>query len=301
MFNQVRLIYKRMGKEKDKDKLKAVPNVVFEGEVGSDAGGPSREFFYLALTCCTGEIEGGSILFTGQANHLVPVHDWDLLEDGNFFLVGKMLAHSLIHGGCGFVGMSQGIVKYIETEDVDIAAASITIEDIPDVEVQSLAGKVIESSNDDISKLWKNNSLLLDILDQAGVQKLDAKNKEKAVQQIMLHQVLLKRKYEVDDIIKGLNTLSLAQLLKRHPCVSQLVFPTLSDVIVPRALVLDMLTLDSEEPFPLEPNKQRAYGYLQHYVKDCEERNTLPGNTTFMIHLHVLHKLLPGTCMLLNR
>ena len=88
-----------MGKEKDKDKLKAVPNVVFEGEVGSDAGGPSREFFYLALTCCTGEIEGGSILFTGQANHLVPVHDWDLLEDGNFFLVGKMLAHSLIHGG----------------------------------------------------------------------------------------------------------------------------------------------------------------------------------------------------------
>ena len=192
MFNQVRLIYKRMGKEKDKDKLKAVPNVVFEGEVGSDAGGPSREFFYLALTCCTGEIEGGSILFTGQANHLVPVHDWDLLEDGNFFLVGKMLAHSLIHGGCGFVGMSQGIVKYIETEDVDIAAASITIEDIPDVEVQSLAGKVIESSDDDISKLWKNNSLLLDILDQAGVQKLDAKNKEKAVQQIMLHQVLPK-------------------------------------------------------------------------------------------------------------
>lgn len=107
MFTQVRLIYKRM----DKNKLKAVPNVVFEGndihELGSDAGGPSREFFFLALTSCTQEMQSsGSMLFTGTGNHLVPVHDWDLLEDGNFILVGKMIGHSLIHGGTGFVGMS---------------------------------------------------------------------------------------------------------------------------------------------------------------------------------------------------
>lgn len=73
----------------DKNKLKAVTNVVFEGnyisELGSDAGGPSREFFFLALTSCTQEMQsGGSMFFTGTANHLVPVHDWDLLEDEKF-------------------------------------------------------------------------------------------------------------------------------------------------------------------------------------------------------------------------
>ncbi|XP_022810308.1 uncharacterized protein LOC111347320 [Stylophora pistillata] len=223
MFTQARLIYKRM----DKNKLKAVPNVVFEGnyisELGSDAGGPSREFFFLALTSCMQEMQsGGSMFFTGTANHLVPVHDWDLLEDGNFILVGKIIGHSMIHGGTGFVGMSQGIVKYIKTESVDVAAASITTEDVPDSDVQAQVGKIIDTPDDGLSKLWMNDSLLIDTLQQAGVQKLEAKNKEKADQQILLHQVLLKRKYEVDDIIKGLKTLSLTEFLKRHPCVSPL-------------------------------------------------------------------------------
>lgn len=223
MFTQARLIYKRM----DKNKLKAVPNVVFEGnyisELGSDAGGPSSEFFFLALTSCTQEMQsGGSMFFTGTANHLVPVHDWDLLEDENFILVGKIIGHSMIHGGTGFVGMSQGIVKYIKTESVDVAAASITTEDVPDSDVQAQVGKIIDTPDDGLSKLWMNDSLLIDTLQQAGVQKLEAKNKEKAVQQILLHQVLLKRKYEVDDIIKGLKTLSLTEFLKRHPCVSPL-------------------------------------------------------------------------------
>lgn len=211
----------------DKNKLKAVPNVVFEGnyisELGSDAGGPSSEFFFLALTSCTQEMQsGGSMFFTGTANHLVPVHDWDLLEDENFILVGKIIGHSMIHGGTGFVGMSQGIVKYIKTESVDVAAASITTEDVPDSDVQAQVGKIIDTPDDGLSKLWMNDSLLIDTLQQAGVQKLEAKNKEKAVQQILLHQVLLKRKYEVDDIIKGLKTLLLTEFLKRHPCVSPL-------------------------------------------------------------------------------
>ena len=282
MFTQARLIYKRM----DKNKLKAVPNVVFQGncisELGSDAGGPSREFFFLALTSCTQEMQsGGSMLFTGTANHLVPVHDWDLLEDGNFILVGKMIGHSLIHGGTGFVGMSRGIVKYIETESVDVAAASITTEDIPYTDVQAQVGKIIDTPDDGLSKLWMNDSLLIDTLQQAGVQKLEAKNKEKAVQQILLHQVLLKRKYEVDDIIKGLKTLSLTEFLKRHPCVSPLLFPTESDVAVPTSVVLDKLTVD--EPQPLEPNKLRAYGFLQDYIKDCEEKNTGKGYTILLL------------------
>ena len=113
------------------------------------------------------------------------------------------------------------------------------------------------------------------------------KNKEKAVQQILLHQVLLKRKYEVDDIIKGLKTLSLTEFLKRHPCVSPLLFSTESDVAVPTSVVLDKLTVDVDEPQPLEPNKLRAYGFLQDYIKDCEEKNTGKGYTILLLAVGV--------------
>lgn len=40
------------------------------------------------------------------------------------------------------------------------------------------------------------------------------------------------------------------------------------------SVVLDKLTVDVDEPQPLEPNKLRAYGFLQEYIKDCEEKNT---------------------------
>ena len=77
--------------------------------------------------------------------------------------------------------------------------------------------------------------------------------------------------------------MSLTEFLKRHPCVSPLLFPTESDVAVPTSVVLDKLTVDVDEPQPLEPNKLRAYGFLQDYIKDCEEKNTGKGYTILLL------------------
>lgn len=96
---------------------------------------------------------------------------------------------------------------------MDVAAASITTEDIPDSDVRAQVGKIIDTPDDRLSKLWINDTLLMDTLQQAGVQKLEAKNKEKAVQQVLLHQVLLKRKYKVDDINQGVENLVVNRIL----------------------------------------------------------------------------------------
>ena len=107
------LIYKRASINDPKKR----PNVTFEAgtlkELGADAGGPTREFTHLAMRALVERGVRGCFLFTGDVDHLLPVHNWDLLDDGAFIIDGKVVAHSVLHGGQGFIGMPFAVVTYM--------------------------------------------------------------------------------------------------------------------------------------------------------------------------------------------
>lgn len=77
-------------------------------------------------------------LFTGEQGHYVPICNMDALSSGCFEMVGKLLAHSFLHGGTGLVGLAPAVVKYLTCGSVIEAQDLVTITDIPDLDIRSL-------------------------------------------------------------------------------------------------------------------------------------------------------------------
>ena len=88
---------------------KKMPDITFSGEHGADMGGPTKEFFHNAISSLTRVDPLFNIqLFGGKQGHLVPICGVDAVASGCFEMAGKLVAHSILHDGPGFVGLSPG-------------------------------------------------------------------------------------------------------------------------------------------------------------------------------------------------
>ena len=140
LFRDIVGIYKRA-----RDDLRKKPDVTFEGEEGVDAGGPTLEFLWLALSQMR-QGDGGKVsLFEGSSGHLLPVHCTSYLDSGLFYVFGKVVAHSILHGGTGFPGLSPAMGRFIASGDVDSASCLVSAEDIPDIDYKDVIEKVLET------------------------------------------------------------------------------------------------------------------------------------------------------------
>ena len=80
--------------------LRKTLDVLFTGECGADMGGPTKEYFHVSSASLKKVDPAYNFqLFTGEEGHLVPVYGADVLSSGWFQMVGKLLAHSILHGG----------------------------------------------------------------------------------------------------------------------------------------------------------------------------------------------------------
>ena len=122
--------------------IKATPDVEFKGEDGSDASGPTREYFYLSMSLLTTG-DSSIRLFEGQKDHLMPIHCVESLDSMLFYYTGVMISHSFLHDGYPIVGISRAAVAYIITGSIDEAIPFLSIEDVPDYELRKLLDKVL--------------------------------------------------------------------------------------------------------------------------------------------------------------
>ena len=84
-----------------------------------DAGGPTLEFLWLALSQMR-QGDGGKVsLFEGSSGHLLPIHCFSYLDSGLFYVFGKVVAHSILPGGTGSPGLSPAMGRFIASGDVD--------------------------------------------------------------------------------------------------------------------------------------------------------------------------------------
>ena len=117
-------------------------NISFQGEVGLDAGGLTREFFHLLMNRLqkpTGSLD----LFEGTGGHLVPITNYDYLSGGFFVLVGKMILHSVLNACPGMPGLSPAVVSYLVSGNRDSCIEHIVLEDVPDPVYQEKMSKVL--------------------------------------------------------------------------------------------------------------------------------------------------------------
>ena len=120
------------------------PDIHFEGELAADAGGPTKEYFYSAIESLfkVDPIFGAS-LFTGERGHYIPVMNMDAISSGCFKMVGKLLAHSVLHGGPGLPGLAPAVTKYLVSGSVTDAADLVTVADIPDIDLRCLIENMV--------------------------------------------------------------------------------------------------------------------------------------------------------------
>ena len=109
--------------------------VVFVGEPCEHAGGPLREFFTLLVQ----EMVTHSGIFEGEDGHVVPVHNTIALTNGDYYIVGKMIATSLVHGGRAPHCFARAFAELLVYGKVK---SEVDYEEVPDQEVRDKLRKV---------------------------------------------------------------------------------------------------------------------------------------------------------------
>ncbi|CAH3146691.1 unnamed protein product [Porites lobata] len=143
--------------------------VQFENEraVGE---GPVREFFSILM----GFVQNGlyvddpgrlTMLFEGQTDHKIPVPNALLCNSGLYTSVGRMIAHSFLHGGPPLYGLSPAVLEFWTRESISEA---VTMEDIPDYDLRQ-ALKQLSSLDKDEEPSDALKEFLLPYRDEASV------------------------------------------------------------------------------------------------------------------------------------
>lgn len=133
---------------------------------------------------------------------------------------------------------------------------------------------------DDIQQL-SSNPLVQLMLDNAGFTGVffSLENKEIAANQIMVHEVLNKRRREVEDIRRGLESLALISLLSTCSSLCNQIFPPSQEFGINPEMVKSQITLMEGEVLNNE-NKRNAFLWLQSYTEQLGVRTKKTGTVT---------------------
>lgn len=106
-------------------------SVFVRGQPAIDTGGVLRQVFsevFLSLS----QNKGIKNIFIGDECRKVPVFSNELVVNGFFEILGKMVAHSLVQGGPGFPFLAPPIYWYLATGDLHAAIIRTSCADVSD-------------------------------------------------------------------------------------------------------------------------------------------------------------------------
>ncbi|KAK2572104.1 hypothetical protein P5673_002306 [Acropora cervicornis] len=168
----------------------------------------------------------GIKLFEGEAGHLVPSCDYDLVSSCFFVLVGKMVVHSFINECKGLEGISPAVISYVISGSRDTALEHLVLEDIPDPCLRQIL-------KEELGKFTSDGDFnIADTLVSAGFPHIEVlpSNRSLAYECVLTYEVVTKRIPVLDDLRKGLDSVRVmattgTDLVQQHPQVQQLIFP----------------------------------------------------------------------------
>ncbi|PFX15315.1 hypothetical protein AWC38_SpisGene20468 [Stylophora pistillata] len=130
-------------------KLQRSPVVYFVSDSGdgvieedaADVGGPQREFFAIVMETLLSSSD--PLLFGGSDGHKLPVHSQQMVLRG-FSMVEQAMAHVITHTDFVIVGLAKPVVIYLETGCPESACTSVTMDDIPDLEIKEMLENLVK-------------------------------------------------------------------------------------------------------------------------------------------------------------
>lgn len=175
-------------------------------EEGVDLGGPRREFLSLLME----EIEKSSMLAGPDGCKNLALDSVAIRKD-RYYLVGKAIAVSMVHGG-----PSPGFFSSTLFECISNGQVSPTIEDVNDLDLQAKIKKISHAATMD--ELCEATECMSEYLANAGCLRVVKclKDKDLLLQDILMFQVVNRLHGPLERLKEGLRTLELLEAVVKH-------------------------------------------------------------------------------------
>ncbi len=83
------------------------------------------------------------LFFEGQPDHRLPVHDQSLRLTGTFKALGRIIGHSILHGGPGLHGLSPAVKHILSSHEESEEPPILVPEDIPDIDLRQMVNNLV--------------------------------------------------------------------------------------------------------------------------------------------------------------
>ncbi|KAI9541258.1 hypothetical protein NQZ68_032262 [Dissostichus eleginoides] len=209
-------------------------------------------------------------IFDGPDGHRFLVYNANAVREDEYYLAGKMIAVSVVHGGPGPHFLSEDLVRYLAGQP----SFKATVNLITDEEV----GKALEeienaASVDALREMTMRHSTMLQT---AGCLRHVASVEEKKgiVSDYLQWYIIGRNSSVIDRFKEGLSALQFLNALQQHPT---LLAPVLCHS-EKRLTALELERLFKPDLSPPGSNRRlgesQTLGYWADYLLDCEESQT---------------------------
>ncbi|XP_059361261.1 G2/M phase-specific E3 ubiquitin-protein ligase-like [Carassius carassius] len=175
-----------------------------------DTGGPKREFLTLLMDCLRARR-----IFDGPENRRFLTFNNAAAREDEYFLAGRMIAVSVVHGGPGPRFLSEMVYDHL-TGRSDING---TVEDITD---ETMKAALLEiSSAASLDELLMLIDKYASLLQTAGCfdYPQSVEGKDNIVKDFIQWYILYRNQYSIQRFRDGLSTLDVIHALEQHPSV----------------------------------------------------------------------------------
>ncbi|XP_076852371.1 G2/M phase-specific E3 ubiquitin-protein ligase-like [Brachyhypopomus gauderio] len=233
-------------------------------EEGLDTGGPRREF----LTLLTSHLRNRPI-FDGPSENRYLVYNSRAAREDEYFLAGKMIAVSIVHGGPAPHFLSKNLVNHM----IGNPSFSATVEDVKDEEIGKVLQQVLEAeSEESLQNVILQNSTMFQT---AGcLRSVKACEKQAFVEDYLRWYIIDRNHGAIQRFKDGLASLGFLPALQQHSRV-------LSPVLCFSAKALtasDLETMFRPDLSPAGSNRRqkesKTLDFWADYLLDSEEKMT---------------------------
>ncbi|XP_057676518.1 uncharacterized protein LOC130906327 isoform X2 [Corythoichthys intestinalis] len=227
--------------------------------------GVKRHFFSLVMQklqtgfCMDFGNRTGTLLFEGQAQHLIPSTAKVFLQSDLFIMAGRMIGHSFIHGGPMLCGISPAILHVLLGGSVD--TATIVFEDIADLDIREI---LQEFSTDEISEAQK--AAVNNLAVSWDLPVLTSTNRVWLLQNLLQNAVLGRTAAQITQLRHGFKETLMWPMLEARPDVASVVFPSSNNAECNAQMVLQNIIWPTGEDGGIDVQVQIA-AYLRQFVE----------------------------------
>ncbi|XP_056443361.1 uncharacterized protein LOC130380192 [Gadus chalcogrammus] len=200
------------------------------------------------------------MLFEGQSDHLVPSSSKIFMQNDMFIMAGRMIGHAFLHSGPRLTGLSPAVLHVLAGGTPQ--TATITLEDINDIDVRETIGplyEVCESNNGNLTTLSVEQR---DAINKLAVEMdysiLKETNRCWLLHNLLQDAVFGRIKEQLKQIKQGLKETYVLDLLEARPDAITQVFPSEAEATCSPEVVLDFFQWPQEDDGQ-EPKKIKEF------------------------------------------